>query len=127
MKWKDGLKHWRKERSLTTPQVSINEETGNPAIIDMLSEETTELKHALLTSNEHEEIDACADHIVLASNHIAQKGYDIDLVMKEVIKEISSRTGEINPTTGKWTKYRTPEAQAKWYKADYSTCKLRGQ
>ena len=127
MKWKNNLRNWRQERGLTTPQVAINKDTGNPAIIDMLSEETTELKHALLTSNEHEEIDACADHIVLAANHIAQKGYDLDLVMKEVLKEISSRTGEVNPATGKWTKYRTPEAQAKWYKASYKKCKLKCQ
>jgi len=127
MKWKDGLKHWRKERGLTTPQVQINKETGNPAIIDMMLEEVEELRLALLANNEHEIIDACDDLIVLSSNHIAQSGYDVDLTMKETVKEISSRTGEIDSTTGKWTKYHTPEAQAKWYKADYSTCKLKGQ
>jgi len=124
MKWKDSLKHWRIARGLITPQVSINKETGNPAIVDMLTEETEELKSALSSNDEHEEIDSCADHIVLAANHIAQKGYDLDLVMKEVLKEINSRTGAINPVTGKWTKFKTTEAKDKWYKADYSTCKL---
>ena len=50
--------------------------------------------------------------------------YDLDKVMHETIKEISSRTGAMNESTGKWTKFTTPEAQALWYKADYSTCKL---
>ncbi len=39
------------------------------------------------------------------------------------LKEISSRTGSWNPVTGKWEKFKTPEAMAKWYSADYSKAK----
>jgi len=124
MKWKDSLKHWRKNRGLTTPQISINQETGNPAIIDMLLEEVEELRLALLDNNEHEIIDACNDLIVLSANHVAQSGYDIDLTMKETLKEISSREGSINPTTGKWQKDKAQDPST-LYKADYSTCKLK--
>jgi len=125
MKWKDGLRNWRKNRNLTTPQISINKETGNPAIVDMLLEEVEELRLALLNNDEHEIIDACDDLIVLSANHIAQSGYDVDLTMKETLKEISSREGAINPSTGKWEKFTTPEAKAKWYKASYKKCKIK--
>jgi len=93
----------------------------------MLLEEVEELRLAILANNEHEIIDGCDDLIVLSSNHIAQSGYDVDLTMKETLKEISSREGAINPATGKWEKFKTPEAKAKWYKADYSRCKLRSK
>ena len=124
MKWKHSLRKWRKDRNLKEPQSDINDITGNPAIVDMLEEETQELKDALLNLDEHEEIDACADHIVLAANHIEQKGYDLDLVMKEVLKEISSRVGSINLETGKWEKDRSQDPDT-LYKADYSTCKIK--
>ena len=124
MKWKDSLRIWREDRGLAEPQVSINKETCNPAIIDMLLEEVEELRLALLNNDEHEIIDACDDLIVLSSNHVAQSGYDLDLTMKETLKEINSRTGSINEVTGKWEKFKTPEAKEKWYKADYSTCKI---
>ena len=51
-------------------------------------------------------------------------GYDYQLCMKETIKEISSRTGAVDTTTGKWEKFKTDEAKALWYTADYSSCKL---
>ncbi len=125
MKWKDSLRIWREDRGLTEPQVSINKETGNPAIIDMLLEEVEELRLALLNNDEHEIIDACNDLIVLSSNHVAQSGYDLDLTMKETLKEINSRTGSINEVTGKWEKFKTQEAKAKWYKANYKTCRIK--
>ena len=54
---------------------------------------------------------------------IEYMGYDYKKCMDETLKEIESRTGEINPNTGKWEKYKTDEAKAKWYKANYSRCK----
>jgi streptogramin lyase len=44
--------------------------------------------------------------------------------MGEVIKEINSRVGAYNPETKKWQKDKSPEAQAKWYTANFSDCKL---
>ena len=117
MKWKDGLRRWRKDRGLTKPQTH--------AIVNMIAEELDELAQGIRLNDEHEVIDALADIIVLSANHIGQMGYDLDLVMKEVVKEISSRTGAVNPATGKWEKDISPEAQAKWYKANYSTCKVK--
>ena len=67
-------------------------------------------------------IDALCDIIVFAVNAIESKGYDAEACMSETIKEISSRTGAYNPTTKKWEKFKTTEAKALWYKADYSKC-----
>ena len=93
----------------------------------MLQEELDELTSAFVINSEHETIDALADLIVLSANHIGQMGYDLDLVMKETLKEISSRVGAVNPSTGKWEKDKSPAAQSNWYTADYSTCKVKGQ
>jgi len=124
MKWKASLAQWREERGLTTPQITIAT-NGKPAIINMLQEELNELTSALVINDENEIIDALADLIVLSANHIGQMGYDLDLVMKETLKEISSRVGSINTVTGKWEKDKSPSAQANWYTADYSTCKVK--
>lgn len=48
-----------------------------------------------------------------------QEGYSLYPCMLETIKEISSRTGSYDPTIGKWIKDKSPEAMAKWYKANY--------
>lgn len=48
-----------------------------------------------------------------------QEGYSMLPSMLETIKEISSRTGSYDPSIGKWIKDKSPEAQAKWYKANY--------
>ena len=50
-------------------------------------------------------------------------GFIPEACMMETIKEISSRTGAYNPITDKWEKFKTPEAMAKWYSADYSKCR----
>jgi len=55
---------------------------------------------------------------------VEQLGYRFESCMAETLKEIDSRVGSVNPETGKWEKDRSPKAQAKWYKADYSRCKL---
>ena len=71
-----------------------------------------------------ERIDALNDIIVVAVGEIYKLGYDADKTLDETIKEINSRTGSINPNTGKFEKDTSPEAQKKWYKARYYKCKL---
>ena len=48
--------------------------------------------------------------------------FDLFKSMVETYKEINSRTGAYNPEKKKWIKFTTPEAMAKWYKADYASC-----
>jgi hypothetical protein len=43
--------------------------------------------------------------------------------MKEVVKEISSRRGSINPETKKWEKDKN-QPKEELYKADFSKCKI---
>ena len=67
-----------------------------------------------------DQIDAFCDIQVFADGEIGKLGYNNEKCMSEVAREINSRTGEI--IDGKFTKYKTPEAMAKWYNADFSGC-----
>ena len=51
-------------------------------------------------------------------------GYDFYKCLMETIKELQSRTGHYDESIGKFVKDTSDEAKAKWYKADYDTCKL---
>lgn len=110
------IKEWSDERLITQQTPDRN------GFVSMIVEELGEF----LESGDKIEgrIDAMADIIVFAYGEIAKYGYDGDKVMDEVIKEISSRVGAYNPETKKWQKDKSPEAQAKWYSADFSKCKL---
>lgn len=79
----------------------------------------------------------CRDEVIIAQNigilgHISQYsifqieklGFDFLIAMDETLKEIHSRTGAWNNNTRKWEKFKTEEAKALWYKADYSKAKL---
>jgi len=52
-------------------------------------------------------------------------GFDFLIAMDETLKEIHSRTGAWNEETQKWEKFKTPEAKALWYSADYSKAKTK--
>lgn len=67
-------------------------------------------------------IDAAGDAIVFNVGTIRKMGYDPDLVMNEVLKVIESRKGSI--IKGKFTKDKSPEAQALWYNANFNICKV---
>ena len=51
-------------------------------------------------------------------------GYDFLIAMDETLKEIHSRKGAWNDELQKWEKFKTPEAMALWYKADYNKAKV---
>lgn len=53
-------------------------------------------------------------------------GYNFYECMLETIKEISSRTGYYDENIHKFVKDKSDEAKSKWYKADYSKCKIKG-
>jgi len=92
--------------------------------INMLEEEFTEFRYS--EDEPHEAIDALCDLIVLCVGAIHLKGYNVSKCMLEATKEINSRDGEINKN-GKFEKFKTPEAIAKWYKADYTKCKYENE
>lgn len=111
----ERIKQWSDERLITQ---QIPDRNGFLAMI------VEELGEFLESKDDIGRIDAMADIIVFAYGEIAKYGYDGDKVMNEVIKEISSRTGSYDPATKKWQKDKSPQAQAKWYTADFSNCKL---
>lgn len=67
---------------------------------------------------EHEKVDAYCDIIVFAVGAIMKLGFDPELSLQEVAKEINSREGSM--VGGKFEKDLSPEAVAKHYKADYT-------
>ena len=67
-------------------------------------------------------VDAYGDIIVFAIGAIMKLDYNPETVLDEVAKEINSREGEI--IDGKFEKHLDDEHRAKWYKADFSKCKL---
>ena len=69
-----------------------------------------------------DQVDAFADVIVFACGALTKLGYDPEKVLLEVGKEINSREGKM--IDGKFVKDKTSEAKAKWYKANFSNCKL---
>lgn len=56
-------------------------------------------------------------------SNIYNLGFDWFKAMQETIKEISSRVGEYDESKKKWIKDKSPEAVAKWYKANYKECR----
>lgn len=70
---------------------------------------------------EHEKVDAYVDIVVFAVGAIMKQGYDPHNALIEGAKEINSRRGSM--VHGKFEKDLSEDAQALWYKADYSTCK----
>lgn len=110
------IKQWSDERLITQQTPDRN------GFVSMIVEELGEFLEA--KDNIHGRIDAMADIIVFAYGEIAKYGYDGDKVMDEVIKEIDSRVGAYDPATKKWQKDKSPEAQAKWYTADFTNCML---
>ena len=62
MRWQDGLKKWRKDRSITEPQSTYR---------SMMLEEDDEYNIAVSTNNEHEIIDAICDMAVVNENQRA--------------------------------------------------------
>ena len=110
----DQINAWAKERGL------LNIDWDKSAQASFIAEELSEF---LRSKDSNGEIDALCDIIVFASNAMKLLGYDPNIAMDETLKEINSRTGAFNPETGKWEKFKTPEAMALWYAADYNKAK----
>lgn len=71
---------------------------------------------------DHTEVDAFCDIIEYATGGILKKRYNPVITLAEMAKEINSRVGTFK--NGKFTKDKSIEAQAKWYKADFTKARL---
>ena len=87
------------------------------------AENLTKILCDFIGATKDRKIDVIKQLSLVCWNKIEDLGYCPDCVMDEILKEIESRTGEFSEEHGKWMKYKTPEAIAKWYKADFSDCK----
>lgn len=122
MKWLDSLKVWRRDRNIIAPQGVFK-----PSI----EEELEEYYVAYINSDEHEMIDALADIMVITANEISLMGYDVDLVMKQVVKHISARKQDpvqheewiTKGPSGKWLKDPNQDPST-LIEPDYSVCRL---
>ncbi len=101
---------WNKDRNI--PKVF---DSGSE--INMMDEELWEELYE--ADNDAERVDALCDLIVIATGALWKLGYDPDKAMAETLKEIESRGGAFDTTTGKWMK----EITGKEYQADYDSCK----
>jgi hypothetical protein len=92
--------------------------------IDYTSRIVYYLGKFLGTESKDLRVEAMKNMIFDSYNELVWFGYDPDRCMDEVMKELNSRTGEYCEETKKWQKFKTPEAKALWYKADFSKCKF---
>ena len=110
---------------------STFEEDGFKATLE---EELKEIYDALESNDTKEIIDGMADAIVVLAGGITRLGYNPELVLKQVVKEITSRNQNYEQKA-KWVNDKTLIGKEKWlkdktqdpatlYKADFSTCKL---
>jgi len=103
--------------------VEFNKERGllvfnNDTELALLEEELGELDFACGTQNENEMVDALCDIVVVAVGGLFKLGYDPAAALLETTKEIRSRQGVLNTTTGKWEKYKDQDPST-LYSANY--------
>lgn len=77
----------------------------------------------LEAKNPDQEAEAMKNMVIVSGREVERLGYSFSKCMDEVMKEINSRVGSYDPTVKKWIKDKSPEARAKWYKADFSKCR----
>ena len=119
MKWVDSLRKWRSDRNIKAPSGVFK---------DMILEELHEYSVAKHSNDIDGTIDAIADLIVLAANEAELEGYNIDLVMKQVVKHIASRNQDPEQASRDWSdeKWKKDPNQdpSTIYQPDYTLCRL---
>lgn len=109
----EQLETWRDSRGI------LNCPYDHKTLLGFILEEMME---GIRDSSEHQSVDWRCDTIVFLINSLAQSGYNPELAMLETLKEISSRQGSIDPTTGKWEKDRSQDPST-LYTANYDLAK----
>ena len=89
----------------------------------MVTEIAVELDLTAHNPKPEDIVDSWNDVIVFSVGAILKLGYNPTCTLEETVREISSRTGTI--VDGKFQKYLSPEAKAKWVIADYSKCEIK--
>ena len=92
------------------------------AVEQVFQTENLEVVLAHKEPTTEDKVDALLDIAVFALTEVMKHGYDPELGLREVAREINSREGEI--VNGKFEKYLTDEAKSRWYKADFKKAKV---
>ena len=102
--------------------------------IPTLEEELTEMYDALEKNDEEAFVDGACDAIVVLAGGLTQMGYNPHLVLKEVVKHISSREQDVDQFH-KWKAKPELQNEEKWlkrvdqdprtiYNLSFKTCKI---
>ena len=79
----------------------------------------------IIEGRKHEEVSIALYELFAICEIIAKEdGYDLYKSLKEVAKQINSRTGSWSAEKNKWIKDTSPEAKAKEYQADFDQCRI---
>ena len=92
--------------------------------IDSTSRIVYYLGEFLESEDDSGKVTAMSNMVVDSYKTLYEIKFDADKCMDEVMKELNSRTGEYSEETKKWQKFKTPEAMALWYTADFTNCKM---
>jgi hypothetical protein len=106
----DEIVKFNKERNLLV----FNKDTE----LVLLVEELGEFDYACGTQDKNAMVDALCDIVVVAIGGLFKLGYDPAAALLETTKEIRSRQGVLNTTTGKWEKYKDQDPST-LYSANY--------
>lgn len=106
-----GIVKFNNDRKLTTFNSNV--------AYRLLDEEIQEFLYATSIEDDAKTVDALCDLVVVALGAVHQLGYDPEMSLKETVKEVLSRQGSINPTTGKWEKDKDQDPDT-LYKAEYT-------
>ena len=85
----------------------------------MIEKELDEFSVGAKTNDPHEMVDGLCDVVVFALGAIHKMGYCPTQCMEETLKEVLSRKGELDPSTGKWEKDPNQDPST-LYKANYT-------
>ncbi len=136
----DRIKEWSDSRGISQQEVSQNDwalveqslqMTYNYLNFNGVSgyvlhklEELIEYCEAQSKGDENGIVDAIADSTIFDTTEMVKSGYNIELVLNEVLNVIESRTGKWDDNIQKFVKDKSPEARARWYEPDYvKNCK----
>ncbi len=138
----ENLKEWREDRNIKNSNTRVFIENILEELLEIYYVDKEMIKackndimsdyFCLPELNEINTIDAIQDIQVFCINETELMGYDNIKCNSEVFKEINSREQDPQQfaewqkfgASGKWKKSEREEHKARWYKADYESCKL---
>jgi hypothetical protein len=110
----DGITRLNVDRGLTTFNASVE--------YDMIFTELQELLTGAAEEKENDMVDSLCSIMVAATGALDKLGYKPEIALLELVKEISSCKGSIDPISGKWHKDMN-QYPPTLYVADYAIAK----